>query len=105
MLIKYNSQNDTIDWRDTRICKELALEKLLDGEIDKIIWYEGDLPKLVHKDGFLTVFKYNANDGLYITYEALPEIDYDDNQQIMQSLSDLEIRILELTTMIKTEDN
>lgn len=105
MLIKYNSTNDSIDWRDTRISKDLALEKLLDSEVDKIIWYEGEIPNIVQKDGFLTVLKYNANDGLYVAYESIPEADYSDNQKIMQSLNDLEIRILELTSTIQKEDN
>lgn len=105
MLIKYDTRTDVIDWRDIRISKDLAQEKLCDGEI-KIVWYEGAVPDIVAKDGYVIVFRYNEKDGLYIDYEPIPveEINYSDQQEIMQYLNDIELRLLELNNTIEKGD-
>lgn len=103
MLIKYNSENDQIQWRDNRVSKDIALEKLCSDGTIKTIWYEGQVPEIVHKDNLITVFKYNEVDGLYLDYEPMVENEYDENQELMQYLSDIELSILELSSKLQKE--
>lgn len=98
MLINYSNLNGLVKWYNTLISQELAQEYCVDTEnqTTKTIWYEGPLPELVEKSGFSQELHYSEEKGLFYENVDLPETTYDDTQQIMQRLNDLELMLYEL---------